>query len=571
MKRKKYLHFAVPRVMVSLLIGATVFGILFSYLERVYNYSIDSGFDEHQDYYDKLIKGYAEDKYDKVFFDIFLNFFTADYYRFAKVNEDGSFETITETDYNTIRFEDHMRHWYFVTNDESLLAEGEKTEYINDNDWTIEYKKCDEAWNLNNLYDYKMTNSWDLTETAGDLYYSNYLFQLATAVSGSYHYSYIEVHSYYDDGDTLHLGKVSEMIPLEPFFRGDRMFGKKWDFTDPAKADLYRQIEIIDGEEIEQNLSFFSSRTRPDEFLDKTADIFLADNINDLKSAFKARIDSEDYSEFYTGTNMTEYEREFSYYVERISRAPYTKGSVRVYDINGEQYMAEYILTAAPFIDFCRPFIILMAAAILILCLAVSLIMSVPPYLKYRKAYENNAFKNNLIDSLAHNMKTPLQILGGYAENLKDVKSDVEKNRYADQILAKTSEMNKDIEAILKSAEKSDRKLKKASVRACVEDAAKRAGAEPVISGDAEIRMDRDYFGQALYCLIDNASKYKTEGTKTEIRIMKKVIAVTNRTDNDKFTPGTGLAIAGRILEQHRLKLTTKLEDGVFEALISRK
>ena len=47
-------------------------------------------------------------------------------------------------------------------------------------------------------------------------------------------------------------------------------------------------------------------------------------------------------------------------------------------------------------------------------------------------------------------MKTPLQILGGYAENLKDVEGSDEKDRYADQILEKTTEMNKDIEAILK-------------------------------------------------------------------------------------------------------------------------
>ena len=38
-----------------------------------------------------------------------------------------------------------------------------------------------------------------------------------------------------------------------------------------------------------------------------------------------------------------------------------------------------------------------------------------------------------------------------------------------------------------------------------------------------------------------------------------------------QFTPGTGIAIAGRLFEQHKLKLTTDLKDGVFEARITKK
>ena len=131
--------------------------------------------------------------------------------------------------------------------------------------------------------------------------------------------------------------------------------------------------------------------------------------------------------------------------------------------------------------------------------------------------------------------------------------------------------MNNDIEAILKTAEKSDRKFVKASVRALIEEAAKKAGSEPVISGDNEIKMDKDYFSQALFCLIDNAEKYKTEGTKTDIKIDKNGIVISNKTGADKFTPGTGIAIAERILEQHKLYLKTAIKGGIFEAKITKK
>ncbi len=94
-------------------------------------------------------------------------------------------------------------------------------------------------------------------------------------------------------------------------------------------------------------------------------------------------------------------------------------------------------------------------------------------------------------------MKTPLQILGGYAENLKDVSSEEEKDRYADRILEKTNEMNKDIEAILKTAERSDRKQSKESVRSCIGEVASKLGEDVQIKGDTQIKMDKEYFNTA--------------------------------------------------------------------------
>ena len=198
------------------------------------------------------------------------------------------------------------------------------------------------------------------------------------------------------------------------------------------------------------------------------------------------------------------------------------------------------------------------------------MLAAVKPYRQYRKAYENNEFKNNLIDSLAHNLKTPLQILGGYAENLKDATDEKEKTHYSDSILAKINEMNADIEAILKTAENNNPVLKNGSVREVFEEAAEKTGAEIEINGDKVIPMDREYFCQAVLCLLDNAAKYKTEDSKTVVKISPKDIVISNRTGKDKFTPGTGIAIAERILEHHKLKLKTELKDGVFEARISK-
>ncbi len=572
MKRKNYFHFAWSRITAGLLVGALVFTVITVSLEDTFSAAMDAGFEKREEFFERILKSYNEGKINDTFIDIFLTFYRSDYYRIANVNEDGRFETIVETNYNVIPVQGHLDQWYYVTDDESLLSLEKRTYISKDagDEWSIEYKKCDEISSIDTFPDRSLSNCWDMAENSEELFYTNILFQAATYICGTKYYSEPWVKTYYVDGDTLHLGKVTESDLYE---YKDKLFGKKWDFTDPATADLYKQTEIIDGEEQEKTLYIKEKAIRPDAFLNDLGDIFLANSVDDIREAYDKHLDTEEkYNkyDFYRYAGQ-QYENQFGYIINTQSRQPYTQGFIKVYEIDGKQYMVEYIITTAPFYEFFKPFLTLMAVTLLIICVAAALILAAFPYSKYKKAYENNNFKNNLIDSLAHNMKTPLQILGGYAENLKDVEEGEEKDRYADQILAKTAEMNKDIEAILKTAEKSDRKFAKASVRTALAEAAEKAGTEVVIKGDTDIKMDKEYFKTALFCLIDNASKYRTADSKIEADITGKGITIRNKTDAGKFTPGTGLAIAGRILEQHKLYLKTQLKDGVFEALITKK
>ncbi len=572
MKRKNYFHFAWSRIAAGLLVGALVFTVITVSLEDTFSAAMDAGFEKREEFFERILKSYNEGKINDTFIDIFLTFYRSDYYRIANVNEDGRFETIVETNYNVIPVQGHLDQWYYVTDDESLLSLEKRTYISKDtgDEWSIEYKKCDEISSIETFPDRSLSNCWDMAENSEELFYTNILFQAATYICGTKYYSEPWVKTYYVDGDTLHLGKVTESDLYE---YKDKLFGKKWDFTDPATADLYKQTEIIDGEEQEKTLYIKEKAIRPDAFLNDLGDIFLANSVDDIREAYDKHLDTEEkYNKYdfyrYAGP---QYENQFGYIINTQSRQPYTQGFIKVYEIDGKQYMVEYIITTAPFYEFFKPFLTLMAVTLLIICVAAALILAAFPYSKYKKAYENNNFKNNLIDSLAHNMKTPLQILGGYAENLKDVEAGEEKDHYADRILAKTSEMNKDIEAILKTAEKSDRKFIKASVRTALAEAAEKAGTEVVIKGDSDIKMDKEYFKTALFCLIDNASKYKTAGSNVEAVITGKGFKITNKTDAAKFTPGTGLAIAGRILEQHKLYLKTQLKDGVFEASVTKK
>ena len=547
MKKRNYFSFLIGKLIAGLLIGSIIFGASFIMLDRMYDSAISMGFYDREEKYKQIIKSINEKDLNNLFIDIITTFYAADYIRFAKVNEDGSLENLFETNYDVIPVEENMNHWYYVTNDKELLAKGKKTCHINDADWIIEYKKCDELWDICNQSESRIINSWDLCAMT-DGYYSNLFLYPPVEFSGAMQYYQPLIKTFYVENDTLHPGKVVCGIGQTGVERG-----KKWDFTDKANADKYGANIITN--DISSDLAIFRRNIRPDKILDENKELFFAKNLSEL-------LDKEAYS-----GNSDRY----NHYIETQDENGYIRGRICVVEIDGNKYVIEYVMRTVSFGVFAKPFLLLYAAFLFVLCVVISCLSAIKPYRQYKKAYENNIFKNNLIDSLAHNLKTPLQILGGYAENLKDVSGDAEKDRYADQILAKTAEMNKDIEAILKTAEKSDRKFVKESVRTCIDEVASKLGAEVFAKGDMNIRMDKDYFKTAVYCILDNAMKYKSADSKVEVDITCNTVTIKNRTDKDKFTPGTGIAIAGRILEQHKLKMRTTLKDGVFECKFGKR
>ena len=183
MKRKNYFHFAISRVIAGLIIGAMIFGLTVVSISNLFSTMVDNGFRDRADLYKKLLDNYDNGRYDETFIEIITNLYRADYLKFAKINEDGNIETIYETRYDVIPVEDNIYSWFNVTNDEALLAQGQKTLHLNDNDWVIKYVKSDEAWQLTGQLATDYTNSWDLCALA-EGYYANELFCIATEFSG---------------------------------------------------------------------------------------------------------------------------------------------------------------------------------------------------------------------------------------------------------------------------------------------------------------------------------------------------------------------------------------------------
>lgn len=559
MKKKSFFNFALVRIIACLIAALIIYLTTFTYLQESYNSAINGGYDYFADKYNSLMVSYHDGEIGEEFIKIITNFYNSEYIKLAKVNEDGSFATIFETDYDIVPVENNMHYWYYATDDDELLSIGETTSKTKGGEWKIKYIRSKEAKEV--AYDpenYYFGETWNQII---DYDLNSTLMGKITDIIGNCNYDYYIVKTCYEDESGLHLGRVDKATN---FSMRSSLYK---DYTDPDKASLYKDTTMTVEEEIvDQGLTVFMRPVRPDAILDENRSLFYA---NDLDSLMK----NQENAEYFLDTfKSSEYEQTGITAYKSFDDGRIAKGTVSYLKMtDGSQYIVEFVKTTLPFGNFFKPFLIIFAVILFVLAAGIALLISLRPYRQYKKAYEDNIFKNNLIDSLAHNLKTPLQILSGYAENLKDVNSEEDKDRYADSILAATGEMNKDIESILKTTEKSDRKFEKCSVRECIEETASKGSFDVEITGDKVIKMDKEYFKTAIYCLLDNALKYKSKDAKIEVVIDPKNIIIMNRTDLNVYTPGFGIAIAGRILEQHKLMLKTDLKDGLFEAKIGNK
>ena len=543
---KKYRDFAFPHVAVGLLIGLVLFGFTIITFKYRYEATLHSGNSGMIKQYEKLIDRYESGDIGAEFIKMMSELYNFDYLRISEIDDSGSITPIFETDYDTVAASIDIHNWVYVTKDDSLAGTQENyNEAASGNGFELNmsYVKCDEIWEPIESLDRYNGNSYNLLALSESWYYSYPdPFVVVAEVYGNYAFPCLIINSYYIDGDTLHLGSVRRGITSLPF-------AKTWDFTDKSSADNY--IYAGPDDSFVDCISY-GIPVRPDKYLDAESDIFMQDSMEDI----------------YASGKLAEGSRTYTSTLDDEGRL--TFGGVRIYESGGHRYLIESVITAQSFTGFFMPFMIFYAFILMLIFIGIPMLAAARPYRQYKRAYENNLFKNNLIDSLAHNIKTPLQILGGYAENLKDVEDAASKDHYADRILEKTAEMNKDIEAILKTAERTTPELKNCSVKDIIAEAAAKIGGEFDITGDAQMPADKEYFAQAVYALLDNAARYKTSGS-VQVRVDKDAVVITNKTDKDNFTPGTGIAIAGRILEQNKMNLTTAIKGGVFEARISRK
>ena len=244
---------------------------------------------------------------------------------------------------------------------------------------------------------------------------------------------------------------------------------------------------------------------------------------------------------------------------------------------------------------------VIIGGGLLLLMLILSALIARIRYVQYSKEYELSQYRRDLTASLAHDLKTPLTAISGYAENLRENVHTEKRSAYADAILENAQYMDRMIADVLElaklerspghAAERVD--LVKLAQEAAdrLSELAEERGLTVTCTGVCEAVADTKMLQQAVGNLLGNAVKYTPQGGCITVTGEGKRFTVRNaiteeKLDTAKFAEpfikgdaarstrsgsGLGLAIVRQICEVHGFRFTVTSENHTFTAEIRVK
>jgi len=266
--------------------------------------------------------------------------------------------------------------------------------------------------------------------------------------------------------------------------------------------------------------------------------------------------------------------------------------------INGKEYMIR-ALYRLDFWNLSGKYVLIDGIIFMVICVGIAFLTANNKYRKYCAQYEIDEYRRNMTNALAHDLKSPLTAIYGYAENLKNNVHSEKKDYYADAVLENVQYMNEIITNTLDLAklEISDKGLKKEKVNitelaeelyAKYRPQAESRDISFKISGSAVINADRKMMVQAMENLISNAVKYTEDGGEINITADAKSFVIFNSCGDVKNTEslvrpfekadqsrsnrsgsGLGLSIVKNIVMLHKFGFETKAENNIFTAKIT--
>lgn len=278
----------------------------------------------------------------------------------------------------------------------------------------------------------------------------------------------------------------------------------------------------------------------------------------------------------------------------------YSWGMYHLPPIKWESMGKKYFIHAYGYYDFYDYYMndcIRVYCIVAMLVTILALLMARSRWLRVRTQYEIEDYRKSLTDAMAHDLKSPLMALSGFAENLKDNVHTEKRGYYADVISENVNYMNSIIERILElsKTETNDMKLKKESIELQTlfdEVVSKYEGQMDKkkltvdIEGDIIINADRQLMLQAIDNLISNAVKFSDDESVINIVCDKNFMTISNtytanedepdeldllkpfvkgsESRSNKSGSGVGLTIAKNIFELHGYKLSLKREEDKF-------
>lgn len=253
--------------------------------------------------------------------------------------------------------------------------------------------------------------------------------------------------------------------------------------------------------------------------------------------------------------------------------------------------------------NYMRSMVFWFHVVFIIIGLLISLVWSLITIAKNRSLLRLIDYRKTLMNTMAHDLKTPLAAMSGYAENLKEnVHTDkrehyadaiCENSRYMDGIIADVLELSKTEDSIIAPV-----KEKIDLVSLAREIAAKYADEMEVkkltlsADGSFTVKTDRTLYTRVFDNLLGNAVKYSKEGSEIKIKGDGSSIVIENEPEEqykgnvkklwepfvkgdesraNKKGTGVGLSIARNIMSNTGFKGKIEVSENTFRVVVRKK
>lgn len=323
---------------------------------------------------------------------------------------------------------------------------------------------------------------------------------------------------------------------------------------------------------------------------------YLHDFPDHIKDGYRYRSDGSSYRE------DTEDQVEADLTVPLVLQAADGDGVIRGFTIKFR--MVSFSWLAA--MDYMK-YVYLGSAVLLLVCVIYVIRIMEKSYERSAKA---ERMRRDFTNAMAHEMKTPLSVIRGFAENLLEAPDTDKKVYYLRQIIGQTEEMDQVVQEMIQVArlDREDMELHKEKIflKKMLERETKRLAPrlqersirmEVQCMEDLIVEGDRKLLEKAFRCLLDNAVSYNNNGGWIRIEADEEKCIIANAGErisgehlprvlemlwsgNRESVPseqrekhtGMGLYLADRIFCLHEMKLSVEnLSDGVQVRVIWKK